>query len=262
MAPNLRILDLHKPRCSSDALATIGNCHALESLSIHGYRTSCVTNIDVGIVAIAAGCSKLRCIKLTQLPNLTGECLAAIATHCGQLQELHSSDNQALTDSSLVAFAGKLSNTTTSTSSLRYLLLQYIPLVTGSGIGEVAKACPLLHTLDLSNMNGLAVDNLHMVIPHLNNVVSLNLYGVSVDDVALELIAEHMPRLMELNIANYDNTQDVMQSTYTSIGLHRIADQCEKLKVLNLGEKIASLSKVEVQRWRFLRPGLTITPLL
>ncbi|KAK1260069.1 F-box protein [Acorus gramineus] len=78
---NLRFLDLcGAPNLSDEGLSCIAKCRNLDSLNL----TWCVHVTDVGVIAIAEGCTSLQFLSLFGIVGVTDKCLEALSKTCSQ----------------------------------------------------------------------------------------------------------------------------------------------------------------------------------
>lgn len=247
-APNIQEMILSTPICSNLGLSTIAEyCKSLTSLDVSAKRGHGPERIDEGgMAAIAKSCRNLNVLSLSNCEQLTDSALITIATHCANLSELKvtTRDIGLITDASLYALAhGKFAE------SLRVLELEGCRTITGAGILEIAKHCPHLKELNLSDTSVELMTTLPAAIPYLKNVHIFQLSQNAITDEVLESIGEHMSALEDLDISEGDNY-------YTTTGLMSIALNCEKLKVLYVNENMEGLNDLVVAVWQKLRPGL------
>lgn len=201
---------------------------------------------------MAAGCPHLSHLNIDDCSVLTDVSVYALAAHCTQLVDLSLSFNENITDASLIALAHAA-----AAHTLQAVHLRWCELLIGACVREFSLYCPLLHTLSVPvrrENNEDVLEHVKLAIPHLKRVRKLDISYHRVDDSVLQLIADHMPELVDLDIGH--DTGDV--TTYTSIGLSAIALQCEKLQVLNLCSSREDASKLAETLWKQLRPGLQI----
>ncbi|XP_012090841.1 F-box protein At3g58530 isoform X2 [Jatropha curcas] len=77
--PDLRFLDLcGAQNLSDDGLSCIAKCKNLVSLNL----TWCVRVTDVGVLAIAEGCTRLEFLSLFGIVGVTDKCLEALSKFC------------------------------------------------------------------------------------------------------------------------------------------------------------------------------------
>lgn len=252
-APNLKEIVLFTPRCTGEGYAAVGQyCNELEELELDDPGGSGegvgVDGIEGAALAIATGCPKLRILTLKCCRDLTDSGLTALVTHCKLLEELCVTENDVITDAPLIALAQSAGAT------LRYLELFKCPAIQGPGIVAVATHCPLLRTLQLDESGLLLLESITTIIPRLKNVQVLHLanFNGAVNDVVLDLIAEHMPQLEELDIS------EERYMPWTVDAVDNLVLKCEKLVRIEVGDITGFISDQRVNNWKALRPGLGV----
>lgn len=175
-APNLIDITLcNNPQCSQVGLGSIGQfCRKLSSLVIMG--TVDIINLDDAMGEIVKSCRNLSHLQLDVCPNLTDIGLTAIAKYCAQLVELTITNNDYITDSSLITLAHAES------SHLLSLNLDGCRTITGAGIVAISTHCTVLRKLNLAYMSGLLTENLLIALPNLARLQSLTLTEFQVSD--------------------------------------------------------------------------------
>lgn len=240
-APNLEELILYELVCTDVGLASIGqHCHLLKRLTVETE-----SEIDVGFVALAEGCPKLKHLDLGLCEDLTDIGLIAIGTYCTQLEHLMMFDNRNVTSTSLLALAHNAG------PRLLHVFIDGCSEITGASILALATHCPMLHTVAFGAMILATETDLLLAIAHIKNVKDFSLTFCHLTDLVLEQIAEHMHLLETLNIGEGEHM-------YSVAGITKVVQKCEKLRYLELCEPHDEVDESIVRQWYAVRPGLKI----
>lgn len=137
---NLRALVLEGVhRLSDEGLAKLGECHALEKLSIKG----CSQVSDVGIAVFAANCPHLHWLDISGCKRITHKGLFSIAKHLRGLKHLAMAHCTGASNSGLAALGA-------AQLPLTFLNLSSCSRITGTGLAALQLLAPTLRTLHVS----------------------------------------------------------------------------------------------------------------
>ena len=175
---------------------------------------------DVGVVALAQNCAALKTLDLGDT-TITDAALSALANDCHKLQNLYVSGCSKISDTGVIALAQK-------SSALKTLDLGSTH-VTDAGVSAVAKHCTNIEALYLSHVaNGLTDVALRVIAQHLPKLRLLHLSICSgISDSGVIELARNCHALKELDLSN---------TLVTDASVSAIASNCPMLENLNLAD--------------------------
>lgn len=250
VAAQLQSIKLDESCCTGAGLAAIAqHCTGLQSVEINGaWEPQEFDDFDEGLAALVKTCTNLTHLCMQGCYFLTDVGMYAIATHSTRLEDLTLFCNDITTDALLIALAHS-----SSARTLQAVHLKWCDALIGACVVELATHCTSLLNLSAS-LRGEFLAHLKLAIPNLSCIRKLDISHLPVDNTVLQLIAEYIPRIEELNVGR--GIGDAAE--YSSPGFGAIAIRCEKLRILNLCPSSNDEGKLVETLWKQLRPGLAI----
>ncbi|KAF1331498.1 Glucose-6-phosphate isomerase, partial [Globisporangium splendens] len=252
---NLMRLNLSSCRSiRGSGLGAIGDhCHHLTDLSL----ADCVHLGEWVIMRCLYGFTLLEHLNVARCPQITDHVLKTLANQCRHLRSLIISDCSQVSDISIVHIAQrchqleeialnrvKSAEKITDTScaalgeqctGLKDVNLAGCNFLTDAAIKWIAGGCPSLENLDISHVFYLTDVSLRSLGANCHVLKSLRLPNVkNVSNVGLRLLATGCPQLELLHASNLYLVSDGSNRDFGLEGLRAIAQDCKKLKDLNL----------------------------
>jgi hypothetical protein len=183
--------------CHPELLSFIGHCCCnLQELAVHSNSGLAVepSVTEVGLLAIARGCRKLRDFRASDLPSVTEAMLLAVAAHCPEMAILTFDRCAKLTDGVLLAFAA-------GCPKLRELQCDDWAVLS---VDAVDAAQPLLSRLihfPINSVHEASLATMTRAAMLMSNVVYLSLRDLSPADIAA-LCHCPVPALQYISLIN------------------------------------------------------------
>ncbi|CAN4077016.1 unnamed protein product [Withania somnifera] len=173
----LEELDLTDNEIDDEGLKSISKCVSLSSLKLG----ICLNITDHGLIHVGMFCSKLKELDLYRSPGISDLGILAIARGCSGLEMINIAYCNQITDGSFISIS--------KCSKLITLESRGCPLVTSLGLAAVAVGCKQLSTLDIKKCHN--IDDAGMIpLAHFSpNLKQINLSYTSVTDVGLLSLA-------------------------------------------------------------------------
>ncbi|CAD6268921.1 unnamed protein product [Miscanthus lutarioriparius] len=134
---HLEELDLTDSDLDDEGLKALARCSKLSSLKIG----ICLKISDEGLTHIGRSCPKLRDIDLYRCGGLSDDGIIQIAQGCPMLESINLSYCTEITDRSLISLS--------KCTKLNTLEIRGCPMITSTGLSEIAMGCRLLSKLDI-----------------------------------------------------------------------------------------------------------------
>ncbi|KAI4379778.1 hypothetical protein MLD38_006031 [Melastoma candidum] len=186
--------------CLAAIAVGTANRGGLGKLSIRGTKSSRVT--DLGLRAIAHGCSSLGSLSLWNLPAVTDESLIEIATGCPLLQKLDISRCSKVSDKALISIARNCPN-------LADITVESCPNIGNEGILAVGKHCLNLKSISLKNCPRVGDQGIiNLLSKTCDLLMRVKLQSLSITDVSLAAIGHYGKAVAELVLAGLPNATE------------------------------------------------------
>lgn len=197
----------------------------LESVPLLRYLNfSDCCHLCSGIVyMIMKYCSELRFLSLQNCICVGGTLLGTLLERLPKLQHLVLGGCEVMSSTLCSLPDNSLQLVSISFRSNRGIVLDDGCLI------ELARTCPNLSTIDLSNVYGLSNFGIEALVQRLNKSIKVLHLRMQpdVNDALLQQIAEHCPNLTHLSISH---------CLVTDTGVLSIAQACQKLQCLDYGQ--------------------------
>ncbi|KAL7615665.1 EIN3-binding F-box protein 1 [Lactuca sativa] len=172
----------------------------LGDLSILGNNASKVTN--VGLKAIAHGCTSLRSLTLLNLSSISDEGIVEIANECHNLEKLQLSQCPNISNKSLIAIANNCPNLTS-------LSIESCSNITNEGLQAIGQKCPNLKAISLKNCSQIGDQGVvSLVSSSSSSLMKVRLHALNVSDTCLAVIGHYGMSLTELTLVDLHNVTE------------------------------------------------------
>jgi F-box/leucine-rich repeat protein 2/20 len=223
---SLRSLTLKDGSLTDSAVAAMVRVHTgLVKLNLRSQEKL----TDVALLAMARHLPKLELLRMACAPLISDVGVVALAQNCAGLETLDLGDTT-ITDAALVALANDC-------HKLQNLDVNYCSNISDTGVIALAQKCSALKTLDLGGTR-VTDAGVSAVANNCTNIEDLNLSHVAngITDVALRVIAQHLPKLRLLHLG--------LCSGISDSGVIELARNCHALKELDLSNTLVTDASV------------------
>ncbi|KAL1932096.1 hypothetical protein VTP01DRAFT_9152 [Rhizomucor pusillus] len=199
-AHHLRSLDLSGlDSIKNMTLQMVGQLTLLEKLNL-GW---CRNITGHGMLAVAAGCRRLRYLKLNGCPQLEEPTLKALGEGLPELRQLCLASCTTLNDAALSAFLK------TTRAPLSHLNLTNCAHLSDASLRHIAQHCTHLSHLDLAGCVSLTDQGFSYLSPRLRTLEHLDLEDLQqITGVTVRALAAHQTRLRRLCLSNCTRIAD------------------------------------------------------
>ncbi|XP_066359028.1 F-box/LRR-repeat protein 3-like [Miscanthus floridulus] len=169
---HLEELDLTDSDLDGEGLKALARCSKLSSLKI-----GICLKISDGLTHIGRSCPKLRDIDLYRCGGLSDDGIIQIAQGCPMLECINLSYCTEITDSSLISLS--------KCAKLNTLEIRGCPMITSTGLSEIAMGCRLLSKLDIKKCFEINDVGMLYLSQFSHSLRQINLSYCSVTDIGL-----------------------------------------------------------------------------
>ncbi|CAD6258777.1 unnamed protein product [Miscanthus lutarioriparius] len=170
---HLEELDLTDSDLDDEGLKALARCSKLSSLKIG----ICLKIGDEGLTHIGRSCPKLRDIDLYRCGGLSDDGIIQIAQGCPMLECINLSYCTEITDRSLISLS--------KCAKLNTLEIRGCPMITSTGLSEIAMGCRLLSKLDIKKCFEINDVGMLYLSQFSHSLRQINLSYCSVTDIGL-----------------------------------------------------------------------------
>jgi len=181
----------------------------------------------VGLCALAAGCTKIKELKLEGTTKITDEGLKSLAENCKALQEITIQNCTEITSEGIKAFAE-------GCIDLKYADFTGCTGVDDAGWFELANWCCYIHTLNLASTN--ITDEGIKGFTNCKGLENLTLCGTQISNAGLSVLAPEC-RLSNVNLNHCENVDDSVIDTLVGSQIEQL-DIAACPKVTEKGLKV------------------------
>jgi len=195
--PNLKHIDVRGTRITNTGVVQVASkCAGLRIFN----AARCMQVSDVGIKALADGCSQLTHLDLT-CTGLTDEGLKYIGRKCTWLYTLKMSECSMLTDAGIEAVL--------SGCCLKLAILDLSSTsVTDKALEHMGRKCSELAVLDLSCCSNVTDDGIQAIALGCCKLHSVKLSSTSVTDLGVDALISKCPNLMCVKLDGCKHVSD------------------------------------------------------
>ncbi|CAD6269072.1 unnamed protein product [Miscanthus lutarioriparius] len=169
---HLEELDLTDSDLDGEGLKALARCSKLSSLKI-----GICLKISDGLTHIGRSCPKLHDIDLYRCGGLSDDGIIQIAQGCPMLECINLSYCTEITDSSLISLS--------KCAKLNTLEIRGCPMITSTGLSEIAMGCRLLSKLDIKKCFEINDVGMLYLSQFSHSLRQINLSYCSVTDIGL-----------------------------------------------------------------------------
>lgn len=143
--------------------------------------------------------------------------MMAVATYSKQLSSLSLGENGEITETALIALIDSIG------AHLQVLEISGCSMLTPTSVLLISERCPLLTATGIAFVDFPTEDNLLAAISNFKNMKSFGLWFCRVSDDVLFQIAEHMPLLQELAVAEW------YTPAHSEVGVTRVVERMRNI---------------------------------
>lgn len=187
-------------RLASIAIGTSSR-GGLGKLSIRGSNSSRGIT-DLGLKAIACGCSSLRVLSLWNVFTIGDEGLSEIASGCRMLEKLDLCQCPTISDKSLLAVANNCPNLTS-------LEIESCSRIGNESLQAVGRLCPNLKSISIKNCPLVGDQGIASLVSSTSySLTKMNLQALNISDMSLAVIGHYGKTLTDLALTGLQNVTE------------------------------------------------------
>lgn len=187
-------------RLASIAIGTASR-GGLGKLSIRGSNSSRGVT-DVGLKAIARGCSSLKALSLWNVSTIGDAGLIEIASRCHMLEKLDICQCPEISDKALLAVANNCPNLTT-------LAIESCGKIGNESLQSIGRSCPNLKSFSIKNCPLIEDQGIASLVSSTSySLTKMNVQALNIGDMSLAVIGHYGKSLTDLSLTGLQNVTE------------------------------------------------------